>query len=350
MTHHDTRRPAYRFAAATVLTGLAAAVSVSPVQATPPQASATVVDHVLAITGTSAADVVTVDFTPLDSVAVDLGHGVVRRFDSRAFASVSAYLGSGEDRFQTLSGGALVDKPTTVRSGAGDDRVVGGAANDDISGGSGEDFLLGGAGTDVLVGGRGADVVNGGIGTDTEFLGSGDDTAGWDPGEGSDVVAGGLGLDTLAFNGSDGDERMSLAADGTSAVFLRSPGNVRMDLAAVERLDLDTLGGVDNVVIGDLTGTGLTVADVDLAKSTGGSDGKPDTVVVDGTDQADGVDVSASGGAVDVSGLAARTVVSGGDSDDTLEIDTGDGNDQVHVDPAVNALITLAIDLGTGQL
>jgi hypothetical protein len=348
MTHHNTRRPAYRFAAATVLTGLAAAVSVSPVQATPAQASATVVDHVLAITGTSAADAVTVDFTPLDSVAVDLGHGVVRRFDSRAVASVSAYLGSGEDRFQTVSGGTLADKPTTVRSGAGDDRVVGGAANDDISGGSGEDFLLGGAGTDVLAGGRGADFVNGGVGTDTEFLGSGDDTAGWVPGEGSDVVVGGLGFDALAFTGSDGDEQMSLAADGTNAVFLRSPGNVRMDLTGVERLDLDTLRGTDNVVIGDLTGTSLTVADVDLASSAG--DGKSDTVVVNGTDQADGVDVSASAGAVDVSGLAARTVIAGSDSDDRLEIHTRDGNDQVHVEPAVSALITVALDLGTGQL
>jgi Ca2+-binding RTX toxin-like protein len=348
--HHNSQRPAYRVVAATALIGLAAAVSAGPAGATPAQASASVVDQVLEITGTNGPDSVTVDFTALDSVAVDLGHGVVRRFDRRTFASASAYLGSGDDHFRTLSGGVLADVPMTVRSGSGDDEVVGGAASDTIRGGSGEDFLLGGAGTDVVIGGRGADFVNGGVGTDTELLGSGDDTAAWNPGEGNDAVDGGLGGDTLAFNGSDGDERMSLTAEGAAAVFLRSPGSIRMDLTAVERLDLNALGGADAVTIGDLTGTDLTVADVDLAASTGAADTKPDTVVVNGSDRADRIDVSAYAGAVDVSGLAARTVVSGSNTDDRLEIDTHDGNDRVAVDPAVDALITLALDLGAGQL
>jgi RTX calcium-binding nonapeptide repeat (4 copies) len=338
-----------RAAAATTLIGIAVAASTAPAQATPARASASVVDQVLAISGTSAANEITVDFTAVDSVAVNLGRGEVERFDPRTFRSVSVHLGSGDDRFRTLSG-ALVDVPITVRGGSGSDEVLGGAANDTIHGGSGEDVLLGGAGTDLLIGGRGADFVNGNVGTDTEILGSGDDVAAWKPGEGSDVVDGGLGGDTLLFNGSDGDERMSLAADGSSAVFLRSPGTIRMDLDEVERLDLNAFGGADAVTVGDLTGTGLTAADIDLASSDGTGDRKTDTVVVDGTDRADLVDVTASVGAVDVSGLAARTVLTGSDPDDRLAINTLGGNDRLEVDPAVNALITLAFDLGAGQL
>src|SRR5918994_228218 len=230
-----TNRSLGRAAAATTLIGLVAAVSGGPAQATSARASAAVIDDVLVISGTNAVDRITVDFTALDSVVVDLGRDHVQRLDPRTFDSVSVYLRAGAD--------------------------------DVLKGGSGEDFLLGGAGTDREYGGRGADFVNGGVGTDTEVLGSGDDTAAWNPGEGNDAISGGLGRDTLAFNGSDADEQMSLTADGTSAVFLRSPGVIRMDLDGVERLDLAPPGGADPVTIGDLSGTALTVADIDLASA-----------------------------------------------------------------------------------
>ena len=70
-----------RAAAATTLIGLIAAVSAGPAQATPARASAAVVDDVLVINGTSAADRITVDFTALGSVVVDLGHDHVQRLD-----------------------------------------------------------------------------------------------------------------------------------------------------------------------------------------------------------------------------------------------------------------------------
>ena len=336
-------------AAATTVIGLVAAVSAGPAQATPARAAAAVVNDVLVISGTNAADRITVDFSALDSVVVDLGHDRVQRLDPRTFQSVSVYLLAGDDDFRTLSGGLLADVPLTVRSGAGDDTAVGGAANDVLEGGSGDDFLVGGAGTDLVYGGRGADFVNGGVGTDTELLGSGDDTAAWNPGEGNDSISGGLGRDTLAFNGSNADELMSLTADGASAVFLRSPGNIRMDLEGVERLDLATLGGVDAVTIGDLTGAELTVADIDLSSAAGTGDAKGDTVVVNGTDRADLIDVTAYAGAVDVSGLRAETVVTGGDATDRLEIDTFEGEDSVTVDDAARALLDIAFDLGADQ-
>ena len=350
--HSRTNRSFGRAAAATTMIGLVAAVlavSAGPAQATPARASAAVVDDVLVINGTNAADRITVDFTAPDSVAVNLGHDHVQRFDPRTFHSASVSLRAGDDDFRTLSGASVTDVPLTIRAGAGNDTAVGGAADDVLEGGSGRDFLLGGAGTDHVFGGRGADFVNGGVGTDTEVLGSGDDRAAWNPGEGNDAISGGLGRDTLAFNGSDGDERMSLAADGTSAVFLRSPGNIRMDLDGVERLDLATLGGADAVTIGDLSGTALTVADIDLSSAAGTGDAKTDTVVVNGTDRPDRVDVAAHAGAVDVTGLRAKTVVTGGEPTDQLDVATFEGDDSVTVHDAARALLDIVVDLGLDQ-
>jgi Ca2+-binding RTX toxin-like protein len=338
-----------RAAAATTLIGLVAAVSAGPAQAKPARVSVAVVDDVLVISGTNAADRITMDFTALDSVVVDLGDDHVQRLDPRTFDSVSVDLRAGDDDFRTLSGGSLADVPQTIKTGAGDDAAVGGAANDVLMGGSGEDLLLGGAGTDLVYGGRGSDFVNGGVGTDTEVLGSGDDTAAWNPGEGNDAISGGRGRDTLAFNGSNGDELMSLTADGTSAVFLRSPGTIRMDLDGVERLDLATLGGADAVTIGDLSGTALTVADIDLSSAVGTGDAKVDTVVVNGTERADRVDVAARAGSVDVTGLTGETVVTGGEPTDRLAIDTFEGDDIVTVDDAARALLAIAVDLGADQ-
>jgi hypothetical protein len=123
-----------------------------------------------------------------------------------------------------------------------------------------------------------------------------------------------------------------------------------MDLDGVERLDLHAFGGADTVFVGDLTGTGLTLARIGLASSTGAGDSKPDTVVVDGTEQADQVDVTARAGAVDVDGLAARTVVTGSEPTDQLDISTLGGDDRVAVEQAARALIGVVVDLGAGQL
>src|SRR6478735_3610336 len=275
-----------RAAAAAAATALLASATLAggQAQATPAQARAVVVDDVLTISGTNAADQITLDFTALDSVVVDLGDSTgTRRFASGTFHGAAVDLRSGDDQFRTISGGVLVDVPTTVWAG------------------NGNDIATTGAGRDVLVGGNGADFVNGGV----------------------------------------GDELMSLSADGPSAVFLRNLGNIRMDLVGVERLDLATFGGVDTVTIGDLRGTDVTTADVDLAATTGAADTKDDTVQVNGTEQADRVDVTADGGAVEVTGLAAQTSVTGGDPTDRLQINTLGGDDSVTVADSARALLTI---------
>jgi hypothetical protein len=315
-----------RAAAAAAATAFVASATLvgGPAQATPAQAGAVVVNDELAISGTNAGDQITLDFTAPDVVVVDLGGSLgTRSFAKGSFHSASVDLRSGDDDFRTISGGALVDVPTTV------------------AGGNGDDVLLGGASPDVLVGGKGVDFVNGRVGTDVEVLGNGDDTAAWNPGDGNDAIVGGNGSDTLAFNGSNGDELMSLSANGASAVFTRNLANIRMDLDGVERLDLATFGGVDTVTIGDLSGTDVTTADIDLAATTGAADAKDDTVQVFGTNQADRVDIAADGGAVEVTGLAAGTSVTGSDPTDRLQINTLGGDDSVTVSDSARALLTI---------
>jgi hypothetical protein len=264
-------------------------------------------------------------------VRVDLGDGGSRSFAKGGFVSAYVDLRSGDDDFQVVSGGVLADVPLTAR------------------GGNGDDLLLGGARGDTLIGGRGADFVNGRVGTDVEVLGNGDDTAAWNPGEGSDAIEGGPGRDTLVFNGSDGDEQMSLSANGPSAVFLRTQGNIRMDLDGVEALELATFGGADKVTVNDLSGTDVTAADIDLAATTGASDANDDTVLVNGSDRPDAVDVTAIDASVGVRGLAANTSISGADTTDVLLVSTLGGDDRVAVAAAASALLDIQTDLGADQ-
>ena len=92
-----------------------------------------------------------------------------------------------------------------------------------VDGGAGDDTLLGGNGADVLLGGDGSDAIDGQQGNDIAFLGAGDDTFQWDPGDGSDTVEGQAGTDSLAFNGSNANENMDVAANGGRATSSASP-------------------------------------------------------------------------------------------------------------------------------
>ena len=58
-----------------------------------------------------------------------------------------------------------------------------------------------------------------------------------------------------------------------------------MDLDDVERIDFNALGGVDNIVVGDMTGTDVTQVRINLASTLGGTvgDNAADTVTVNGT-------------------------------------------------------------------
>jgi hypothetical protein len=253
-------------------------------------------------------------------------------FDRATFSRIKVFLGSGSDRFRVDQvNGAFADEALTV------------------DGGSGNDTLDGGDGNEVFKGGSGKDAVDGNRGADTGILGSGNDSFRWDPGDGSDVVEGDRGTDTLDFNGAAGVENMRLSPVGQRSLFFRDAGNISMDMDNVEKLDLTALGGVDTVIVEDMTGTDFRKADIDLQGPAGGGDGSSDTVTVNGTNRRDHIDVEADGSEVEVDGLKTDVDIIGAETSDVLKISALGGNDDVDVEAAAEAIIDVIVDLGTGQ-
>jgi Ca2+-binding RTX toxin-like protein len=220
----------------------------------------------------------------------------------------------------------------------------------ELDGGDDRDQIDGGDGADLLLGGGDADDIDGNRGNDVAFLGPGKDAFTWDPGDGSDVVEGEAGnRDVLVFNGSGQSENFDASANGPRLRFFRDVGTIVMDVAGVERVDLNALGGSDTTVVNDLTGTEVSLVDVDLAGVLGGGagDGQADSVVVNGTAGDDEVSVDASSGAVIVSGLAAEVRVFNAEAaNDRLTVRTLGGDDRVEGDTGLAALLALTADGG----
>ena len=214
--------------------------------------------------------------------------------------------------------GLATDVNITRSEGANDSLVVNALGGDDavtattlpagvikltIDGGAGDDRLLGSQGVDAFQGGDGTDFVFGDNGNDVGRLGAGDDTFQWDPGDGNDTIEGADGADTMTFLGAGVAENVDVTANGGRVLFLRNIANVVMDLDDVESIDFRALGGADNIVVGDLSGTDLTALDADLRGPNGGGDGAADTVTVNGTQGADVFGAAGDAGGVSVSGL-----------------------------------------------
>jgi Ca2+-binding RTX toxin-like protein len=221
--------------------------------------------------------------------------------------------------------------------------IDGGAGNDTITGGDGNDVLLGGDGNDLIVGGRG---------NDTALLGAGDDTFVWNPGDGSDVVEGQAGNDTLLFNGANVNEKIDISANGGRVRFFRDVANITMDLNDVETIQFNALGGADNVVVNDLSGTDAKLVNIDLSAPAGSGtgDGQPDTVSVNGTAGADHIAVSGDAASIVVQGLPAQVTIKGAEGSNDLLLVNGQGGDDTIDASALNAgLIKLTIDAGGGN-
>ncbi len=215
-----------------------------------------------------------------------------------------------------------------------------------IDGGDGGDILRGGNGADLLIGGAGDDFIDGNMGADSALLGDGDDRFQWDPGDGSDTVDGQAGTDLLDFFGSSASESIALSANGRRVRLARDVGGVVMDLD-VEDVTVHAFGGTDTVFVDDLAGTGVVLASIDLAQFDGSGDGQRDTIVANGTSKRDVVQVTATTTDVLLSGLAAQTRILGGEAaNDTLLLQTLDGDDEVTVAPEVSALIRTLVNLG----
>jgi Ca2+-binding RTX toxin-like protein len=273
--------------------------------------------------GDGAADTVTVNGTAGNDQIQVVGAGT----------SVSV---NGLPEQVNITGAEGANDSLVIHGGAGNDTITAanlpaGIVNLTLDGGAGNDTIIGSAGNDTLLGGDGNDTVTGGRGNDTALLGGGNDTFVWNPGDGSDTVEGQDGTDTLVFNGANVAEKIEISANGTRTRLFRDVGNVTMDLNSVEHIQLNTLGGADNVTVDDLSGTGVTQVAIDLGATSGlpGGDGAADTVTVNGTASDDHISVASSGATVVVRGLAAQVTIASADTGDSLVVNGGAGNDTI---------------------
>jgi Ca2+-binding RTX toxin-like protein len=210
----------------------------------------------------------------------------------------------------------------------------------------------GGLGADTITGSPGDDVVNGGDGDDLVSLGAGNDTFVWNPGDDNDTVDGQAGFDTLLFNGSAINEQFDISANAGRVRLFRDIASVTADLNQVERIDLNTLGGPDAVVVNDLSGTGVTQVNINLAGTLGGisGDAQADTVTVVGTGNSDVVLVTGSGGSASVLGLDAQVNITAAEpANDRLVINTLGGDDTVEASGLGLTVLQLTADGGDGD-
>jgi Ca2+-binding RTX toxin-like protein len=175
-----------------------------------------------------------------------------------------------------------------------------------IDGGTNNDSLLGSQGADVFVGGDGNDFVFGDNGNDLALLGAGNDVFQWDPGDGNDTIEGQADLDSMLFFGSNASEVINIAANGGRVLFTRDVAAITMDLDDVEAIDFRALGGADNVIVGDLSGTDVTNISLDLRGPNGGGDGAADSVSVNATNGDDNFGAAGGASGVTTFGLAAN--------------------------------------------
>jgi Ca2+-binding RTX toxin-like protein len=148
-----------------------------------------------------------------------------------------------------------------IRSGGGDDTLIGGEGNDYISGGAGADSIYGGDGNDSLRGGSGADTLHGG---------DGDDYMGGD--EGADTMYGGAGNDRYSVDDA-GDVVHEIDGEGTDHIAALVSYTLRAD-CAVERL---WASDVNSAVAMNLTGNDFVnsiygTAGVNILNGGGGND------------------------------------------------------------------------------
>ena len=137
-------------------------------------------------------------------------------------------------------------------------------------------FILTGDGNDtiVLTSATHPAVVYPGSGSDFVAGGTGGDTFVWDLGGGNDVLDGGPGDDQLEFTGSSNlAEVFTIAADGAGFDLFRNLDNVQLEVENTERLELRTIGGLDNVVTTPLLNTTQVITD--------GNDADADVLTLD---------------------------------------------------------------------
>ena len=260
---------------------------------------------------------------------------------------------SGTVTFSEIENIALGAGNDTVTGSAGNDAIDGGAGNDSLDGGAGADLLDGGDGNDTLTGGDGNDTLTGGAGTDSLIGGIGNDTL--DGGEGADILRGGAGTDSL--DGGDGDDVIFMGGNDSAT------GGSGDDVFALDATDPATdinitldggsdgtngaAGGPENGDAGDILDLSSATAPLTVDFNP-----TPGTGTVNGLDADAATDITFSGIEQVVTGAGNDTVL-GDDAVDAINVDTGDGDDQIATGAGDDTITAGAgddvVDAGTGN-
>lgn len=209
-----------------------------------------------------------------------------------------------------------------------------------------------GLGNDLMLGSEGNDFMNGGDGDDVALMGAGDDTFVWNPGDDNDTIEGQDGFDTMLFNGANVAEVVNLTANGGRMLFTRNVANVIMDCNDVERVDFNALGGADQIVVNDLSGTDVNDIRLDLGNpaGSGGGDGQADSIIVNGTNGDDVIVLAGDAAGTTVLGLAAQVSIVGAEAaSDRLTINALAGDDALECSNVQAGAIGLVLEGGAGN-
>ena len=296
--------------------------------------------------------------------------------------------GAGSDSVNLL-GVAVDPADPVIYGGDGDDTIIGSPNIDVIYGGRGNDVLIGAGNNDQLFGEDGNDTfgnasaVGNGIaddaGNDQFHGGAGSDTVVWEPGDGSDIIEGGAGeADVLNLFGGAGNEVFNVFAklsDPSRAILFRNTGNITMDMAGVDQINLQGNAGTDSYVVGranngdsgnvtaptapytDPTASlsDLSTTEVRVVNITEAAD-QPDNVFIDGRPTDDNLTVSVESAATSVlrvAGLPYDVRILGATTADLLTIRGNEGNDVIKsINPtgagALNVEAIIGITLAGG--
>lgn len=299
--------------------------------------------------GDAAADVVIVNCTGTEDEIDVVGAGTsVSVVGLAVGVSVTSSEGANDSLVINALGGD--DKVTATALPAGIVKLT-------IDGGAGDDALLGSQGADVLLGGADNDFIFGDNGDDLALMGSGNDTFLWDPGDGNDTLEGQDGADRLIFNGANSGENIDIFANGGRVIFARNVGNVLLDLNDVEQLQFNALGGLDTIVVGDLSGTDVVDVELDLSGAPGGNtgDSASDNIVINGTNSDDnitiyGSETAGAGTFVGIVGLAYFVHIEHAQgASDRLTINALGGHDTVDASGLASGIIGLVLNGGLGN-
>jgi hypothetical protein len=151
-----------------------------------------------------------------------------------------------------------------------------------------------------------------------------------EPGRDGLTVNGLGGADTLQVSGTDAADSINVSAAG--ALLRADLGGTAVDFDDVEALRVNPLGGVDTLTLGDLGGTDVGQAVLDLGSTPSGpADGQVDSLTVSGSGGADNLAVSSSPSGVAITGLSVATSILAADAADRLTVNGLGGVDTLHL-------------------